>query len=79
MQGKPYGAIPEAIYFKLKTKKYLQINFFDLMEENNKKYPLASGMRLTVIDEIVGQQHILGNGKLLFFVVIYYNINKNMK
>lgn len=70
MRGKPYGTIPEAIYFKLRTKKYMQINFFDLMEENNKKYPLASKMRPTVLDEIVGQQHILGKGKLLYRVIV---------
>lgn len=48
----------------------MQINLFDLTEEQNKQYPLASKMRPTVLDEIVGQTHILGKGKLLHRVVM---------
>ena len=41
------------------------MNLFDL-NENSRKLPLASRMRPTHIDEIVGQQHIIGKNKLLY-------------
>ena len=41
------------------------MNLFD-MDEDIRKLPLASRMRLVSIDEIVGQQHIIGKDKLLY-------------
>lgn len=46
------------------------LDLFDLLEQKNKKYPLASKMRPTTLDEIVGQQHIVGKGKLLYRVIL---------
>jgi len=44
------------------------MNLFDYMRENNqeKESPLAARMRPTTLDEVVGQQHILGKDKLLY-------------
>ena len=41
---------------------------FSLFDNNNdmKSAPLASRMRPTAIDEIVGQKHIIGKDKLLY-------------
>ena len=41
---------------------------FNIFEDNNKEKqePLASRMRPKTIDEIVGQEHILGKDKLLY-------------
>ena len=36
------------------------------MDEDIRKLPLASRMRPVSIDEIVGQQHIIGKDKLLY-------------
>ena len=41
------------------------MNLFD-MDEDIRKLPLASRMRPVSIDEIVGQQHIIGKDKLLY-------------
>lgn len=41
------------------------MNLFDMNDDTN-KLPLASRMRPHDIDEIVGQQHILGKNKLLY-------------
>ncbi len=41
------------------------MNLFDMNDDTN-KLPLASRMRPHNIDEIVGQQHILGKNKLLY-------------
>ena len=46
------------------------LDLFDLLEQKNKKYPLASKMRPATLDEIVGQQHIVGKGKLLYRVIL---------
>ena len=44
------------------------MDLFDFMRENNLKQesPLASRMRPATLDEIVGQQHIIGRDKLLY-------------
>ena len=41
------------------------MNLFD-MDEDIIQLPLASRMRPVSIDEIVGQQHIIGKDKLLY-------------
>ena len=42
------------------------MDLFDYMREQNKETsgPLASRMRPTTLDEVVGQQHIVGKDKL---------------
>lgn len=44
------------------------MDLFDYMRETNKEKesPLASRLRPTTLDEIVGQQHIIGKDKLLY-------------
>ena len=44
------------------------MDLFDYMRENTmeQESPLASRMRPETLDEIVGQQHIIGKGKLLY-------------
>lgn len=44
------------------------MDLFSYMNEKNKKEssPLANRMRPTTIEEVVGQQHIVGEGKLLY-------------
>lgn len=44
------------------------MDLFDYMRENKqeKESPLASRMRPTTLDEVVGQQHIIGKDKLLY-------------
>ena len=44
------------------------MDLFEYMrQENNKKdSPLASRLRPTTLDEVVGQQHIIGKEKLLY-------------
>ncbi len=44
------------------------MDLFDYMREQNKQKesPLASRMRPTVLDEVVGQKHIIGRDKLLY-------------
>ena len=44
------------------------MDLFDYMREQNKESagPLASRMRPTTLDEVVGQQHIVGKDKLLY-------------
>jgi putative ATPase len=44
------------------------MDLFDYMRTNTmeKESPLASRLRPTTIDEVVGQEHILGEGKLLY-------------
>lgn len=45
-----------------------EMDLFDYMREKNKKKesPLASRLRPTTLDEVVGQQHIIGKDKLLY-------------
>ena len=45
-----------------------QMDLFDYMREQNSKSesPLASRLRPTTLDEVVGQQHIVGKDKLLY-------------
>ena len=44
------------------------MDLFDYMRENNmeKEAPLAARLRPTTLDEVVGQQHIIGKDKLLY-------------
>lgn len=44
------------------------INFFDINKKKQikKKAPLASRLRPETIDEFIGQEHIIGKGKLLY-------------
>ena len=44
------------------------MDLFDYMKETTmeKESPLASRMRPTTLDEVVGQEHIIGPGKLLY-------------
>ena len=44
------------------------MDLFDYMREQNKETsgPLASRMRPTTLDEVVGQQHIVGKDKPLY-------------
>lgn len=44
------------------------MNLFDYMRDSEmkKESPLASRLRPTTLDEVVGQEHILGEGKLLY-------------
>lgn len=44
------------------------MDLFDYMREQNKESesPLASRLRPTTLDEVVGQEHIIGKGKLLY-------------
>lgn len=46
----------------------MDMNLFDYMREQEKddESPLASRMRPTTLDEVVGQEHIVGKGKLLY-------------
>ena len=46
----------------------MDMNLFDYMRENKmeKESPLAARMRPTTLDEVVGQQHIIGKDKLLY-------------
>lgn len=45
-----------------------QTNLFDFMRENTSKgeSPLAARLRPSTLDEVVGQQHIIGKDKLLY-------------
>ena len=44
------------------------MDLFSYMKEKNqeKESPLASRMRPKTLDEVVGQQHIIGEGKMLY-------------
>ena len=44
------------------------MDLFDYMRENTmkKESPLASRLRPSTLDEVVGQQHIIGRDKLLY-------------
>ena len=44
------------------------MDLFEYMRENTMKTeaPLASRLRPTTLDEVVGQQHIIGKDKLLY-------------
>ena len=48
--------------------KGLYMDLFDYMRQQNKEKesPLASRLRPTILDEVVGQQHIIGKDKLLY-------------
>ena len=51
-----------------KRRKAAAMDLFDYMRENTmeKESPLASRMRPTTLDEVVGQKHIIGKDKLLY-------------
>ena len=44
------------------------MDLFDYMSENKKEKeaPLASRMRPVILEDVVGQQHIIGRDKLLY-------------
>ena len=44
------------------------MDLFDYMKDKNmeKESPLASRMRPVTLDEVVGQEHIIGRDKLLY-------------
>ncbi len=48
------------------------MNLFDYMRQNNqeKEAPLAARMRPTTLEEVVGQQHIIGKDKLLYRAIM---------
>lgn len=48
------------------------MDLFDYMRQENgkKESPLASRMRPTTLDEVVGQQHIIGRDKLLYRAIM---------
>ena len=48
------------------------MDLFDYMRQENgkKESPLASRMRPTTLDEVVGQQHIIGKDKLLYRAIV---------
>ena len=49
------------------------MDLFDYMRETTKEKesPLASRLRPTTLDEVVGQQHIIGKDKLLYLSLIH--------
>ncbi|MBP5291957.1 MAG: AAA family ATPase, partial [Lachnospiraceae bacterium] len=53
------------------------MDLFDYMRDKNSKKdaPLASRMRPESVDEIVGQEHILGEGKLLRRAILADKLN----
>lgn len=65
------------------------MDLFDYVRENNKEKesPLASRLRPRTLDEIVGQQHIIGKDKLLYRAiaadkissVIFYGLREQGK
>ena len=65
------------------------MDLFDYMRETakEKESPLASRMRPTTLEEVVGQQHIIGKGKLLYRAIkadklsslIFYGLSGNRK
>lgn len=54
-----------------KRRKAAAMDLFDYMRANTmeKESPLASRMRPTTLDEVVGQKHIIGKDKLLYRVI----------
>ena len=46
----------------------MEMDLFDYMREKNteKESPLAARLRPRTLDEVVGQQHIIGKDKLLY-------------
>ena len=48
--------------------QWKKMDLFDYMRETNqeKEAPLASRMRPSTLEEVVGQQHIIGKDKLLY-------------
>ena len=52
----------------LKCRRLDDMDLFSYMREQNKEKesPLASRLRPTTLDEVVGQQHIIGKDKLLY-------------
>jgi putative ATPase len=50
----------------------MDMNLFDYMRESKmeKESPLAARLRPTTLDEVVGQQHIIGKDKLLYRAIL---------
>ena len=59
-------------YDKRKKIKGVTMDLFDYVRENNKDKtsPLAARLRPTSLEEVVGQQHIVGKGKLLYRAIM---------
>lgn len=59
--------MPHALkYYTLHIKHYTHMDLFEVpTKENNKDLPLAVRMRPVNLDEFIGQEHLLGKGKLL--------------
>ena len=57
---------------KIKFRKGETMDLFEYINQkkSNSESPLASRMRPTQLDEIVGQEHILGKGKLLYRAIL---------
>ena len=53
--------------------QWKKMDLFDYMRETNqeKEAPLASRMRPSTLEEVVGQQHISGKDKLLYRSLIH--------
>ncbi len=56
------------LIYQIRISMRDDMDLFDYMREQNKETsgPLASRMRPTTLDEVVGQQHIVGKDKLLY-------------
>ena len=56
------------LYSKQKKERFKYMDLFDYMREQNqeKEAPLASRLRPRTLDEVVGQQHIIGKGRHLY-------------
>ena len=52
------------------------MDLFEYMREQSKEdeSPLASRLRPKTLDEVVGQQHIIGKGKLLYRAIKQTNL-----
>lgn len=61
------GKAPGAKIFEGSSEGLKTMNIFDYMAEQREKEesPLASRMRPQTLDEVVGQQHLIGKGKIL--------------
>ncbi len=67
MQAKGYEFVTVDEFFA-GLKGEVLMDLFDYMRETTKEKesPLASRLRPTTLDEVVGQQHIIGKDKLLY-------------
>ena len=68
LKAERFARQKENAYNEIYTEENISMDLFDYMRSNTMKSeaPLASRMRPTTLDEIVGQQHIIGKDKLLY-------------